>query len=252
MNKKLKITLYISSILFIIIMFIFIVWLIIKNSVEKFENEEIENRYEIVYINLDRSVERKKLLEEQFNKYNIKNYRRFKAIDGNTYKLTNRDRSIFKYNEMGKIIREHQIELRPPEIGCWLSHYYIWKELINDKNNDMYIIMEDDSVLLSNIKTAVDTVKNKINGKTLMYLIHKSNLPMFEPLKHNVWCHQGCRCYIITKDLAKYLVEECKNVDYPVDNWMMQKYNTFNAFVFHPNNIIISGDYDKSTTKSYE
>lgn len=238
------------SILFIIIMVILIVCLIIKNSVEKFENEEIENRYEIVYINLDRSVERKKRLEEQFNKYNIKNYRRFKAIDGNTYKLKDSDRSIFKYNEMGGIIREHQIELRPPEIGCWLSHYYIWKELINDKNNDMYIIMEDDSVLLSNIQTAVDTVKNKINGKTLMYLIHKSKLPMFEPLKNNVWCHQGCRCYIITKDLAKYLVEECKNIVYPVDIWMMQKYNNFNAFVFHPNNIIISGDYDKSTTKS--
>jgi len=237
-------------------MFIFIVWLIIKNSVEKFEkfeNEEIENRYEIVYINLDRSTERKKRLESQFNKYNIKNYRRFKAIDGNTYKLTDSDRSIFKYNEMGQIIRElnggYKLALRPPEIGCWLSHYYIWKELINDKNNDMYIIMEDDSVLLSNIKTSVDTVKNKINGKTLMYLIHKSNLPMFEPLKYNVWCHQGTRCYIITKDLAKYLVEECKNVDYPVDNWMMQKYNTFNAFVFHPNNIIISGDYDKSTVQ---
>ena len=250
MNKKLQINLYILSILFIIIMVILILWLIIKNSVEKFENEEIENRYEIVYINLDRSVERKKRLEEQFNKYNIKNYRRFKAIDGNTYKLKDSDRSIFKYNEMGEIIREHQIELRPPEIGCWLSHYYIWKELINDKNNDMYIIMEDDSVLLSNIQTAIDTVKNKINGKTLMYLIHKSNLPMFEPLKKNVWCHQGTRCYIITKDLAKYLVEECKNIVYPIDNWIMQKYNNFNAFVFNPNNIIISGDYDKSTTKS--
>ena len=246
MNKKLQINLYILSIIFIIIMVILILWLIIKNSVEKFENEEIENRYEIVYINLDRSVERKKRLEEQFNKYNIKNYRRFKAIDGNTYKLTDSDRSIFNYNQK-KELRPPPPQLRPPQIGCWLSHYYIWKELINDKNNDMYIIMEDDSVLLSNIQTAVDTVKNKINGKTLMYLIHKSNLPMFEPLKYNVWCEQGCRCYIITKDLAKYLVKECKDVVDPVDLWMMAKYNNFNAFVFHPNNVIKSGNLDKST-----
>ncbi len=37
--------------------------------------------YPVIYINLDRSVDRKLHIEEQFKKYGIKNFTRIKAID---------------------------------------------------------------------------------------------------------------------------------------------------------------------------
>ncbi len=41
--------------------------------------------FPIYYINLERNPNRKIFMEEQFKKFNITNYKRFNAVDGDNY-----------------------------------------------------------------------------------------------------------------------------------------------------------------------
>jgi GR25 family glycosyltransferase involved in LPS biosynthesis len=134
-------------------------------------------------------------------------------------------------------------------IGCWLSHYYIWKELSENSNVDMYVIVEDDSIILKNINEAIIKIKDKIKGNTLLYMIHNSHKPMFE--QEDGWFGQGTRCYIITKELAKKYVDIIDNsntkISVAVDWWMIYNYGISNTFVYQPNDVMKTGGDDIST-----
>ncbi|MFP6093584.1 glycosyltransferase family 25 protein [Helicobacter pylori] len=45
-------------------------------------------------------------------------------------------------------------ELLPREFGCYLSHYFLWKECV--KTNQPVVILEDDTVLESNFMQALE------------------------------------------------------------------------------------------------
>ena len=43
-------------------------------------------------------------------------------------------------------------------MGCALSHIHLWNNLINDKDNDFYVIFEDDIVFCNNFKKHLNYV----------------------------------------------------------------------------------------------
>ncbi|XP_075991068.1 glycosyltransferase 25 family member [Anticarsia gemmatalis] len=96
---------------------------------------------EIYMINLERRSERRHLMELSFKELGME-VTLFEAVDGKNLDMDN--------------LKEHGITLMPGyedpyhkrpmkagEVGCFLSHYYIWEEIV-DKRHAITLILEDD------------------------------------------------------------------------------------------------------------
>ena len=42
------------------------------------------------------------------------------------------------------IFRDNDFSMKPAVVGCALSHIKLWQRLVDDKENDYYLIFEDD------------------------------------------------------------------------------------------------------------
>lgn len=63
---------------------------------------------------------------------------RFPAVDSKSLELTDEIKKLFP-NDL-------YLKKKKSEIACCLSHYKLWKQLVQDKNADNYLILEDDVV----------------------------------------------------------------------------------------------------------
>ncbi len=74
-------------------------------------------------------------------------------------------------------------ELLPQEFGCYLSHYFLWKECV--KTNQPIVILEDDTALESNFMQALeDCLKSPFDFVKLYghyWAFHKTNLRTLLP-----------------------------------------------------------------------
>ncbi len=74
-------------------------------------------------------------------------------------------------------------ELLPQEFGCYLSHYFLWKECV--KTNQPVVILEDDTALESNFMQALeDCLKSPFDFVKLYghyWAFHKTNLRTLLP-----------------------------------------------------------------------
>src|SRR5262245_21679794 len=85
------------------------------------------SRYTGLYINLDRSTERRRSIEEQLAKFNLSSrYTRFEAVDG-----------------LKTAAREG---LQPGEVGCFHSHH---RALMKGGENGLPVHILEDDILLS-------------------------------------------------------------------------------------------------------
>ena len=169
-------------------------------------NEKINNK--IYIINLDRRSDRKFNMKLKLNKYpNIK-YEFYRAIDGKELQINNKIVDIFYNNSFQNL---------KGIIGCALSHYTLWEQLINDKEHNFYIIFEDDIELCENFDIKLNEIIKKFNKNNydLLYLgtfhnynnYNKNNDDIFE---YNIlYRHQanGTFGYIISKKAAKDIIE---------------------------------------------
>jgi len=134
------------------------------------ENEEeinkvthIPNKINFKIINLERRPDRKKNIIQNLTDSGISDeqYEFINAVDGEKLEPTQELFDLFKENDFGN---------RKGVIGCALSHYNLWKQLIDDKNNEYYLIMEDDFSLCSNFKTKIDSLKYDFTSKDFIFL----------------------------------------------------------------------------------
>ncbi len=90
-------------------------------------------------------------------------------------------------------------ELLPQELGCYLSHYFLWKECV--KSNQPVVILEDDVALESNfIQALEDCLKSPFDFVRLYghyWGGHKTNL---------------CALPVYTEE-----IEEVKNIETPIE-----------------------------------
>ena len=117
----------------------------------------------IKIINLEKRKDRKNKTIELFSNLGINSseYQFIKAIDGNKLVLTPKLKKLFKGNDFGS---------RRGFIGCALSHYYLWKKLLDDSENEYYIIMEDDITLSNNFKISLEKLKDDFKNKDMLFL----------------------------------------------------------------------------------
>jgi GR25 family glycosyltransferase involved in LPS biosynthesis/glycosyltransferase involved in cell wall biosynthesis len=144
------------------------------NNENQFTNEskitnQITNQIQITnqtnnnikILNLKRRQDRKEAMINLFKSIQIEEYEFVEAIDGKELKVTNDLINLFKGNDFGN---------RSGFIGCALSHYNLWKELLSNPSAEYYIIFEDDVSLSSNFKIAYQALKTDNILKNFDYL----------------------------------------------------------------------------------
>ena len=146
------------SILVIVSIFVVVVlaWV-----VKKIFNNQLDDDIEITNltgqcINLIYRPERRYAMTLKLNKAGIlKHITFFDAINA-----TNIPHSIIKNKPDVKIGR----------LGCWLSHYNIWKNHINNNNkNDILFVLEDDAVFVENFKQILQTVLSDLSSSQFIH-----------------------------------------------------------------------------------
>ena len=169
-----------------------------KNRAEEWSNMLGLNTIhtnEIQVINLKKRYDRKEKMISQFKKHKIDNYNFFEAIDGN---------NIIESIELKKMFEGNDFNYRKGVIGCALSHITLWKQLVNDIQNDFYVILEDDVTLLPDFKEILNITINKfINGKYLHVIIGGNEIN-YENLNENKNDTENDKTNIYFKDNGYY------------------------------------------------
>jgi GR25 family glycosyltransferase involved in LPS biosynthesis len=187
----------------------------IENTQTKKNND---NKYPFIKIvNLERRTDRKKTTIENLNKlgFNEDEYEFIKAIDGKLLNETSPDLHYFVGNDFAN---------RRGFIGCALSHYYLWKKLINDDNNNYYFILEDDiSVFNDNFKELIYLNKENMLLNEIIFFGYSmfehirntvSDIYNINSTKENIKINKlsdkyvgGTFIYSINKSGAKYMID---------------------------------------------
>lgn len=169
--------------------------------------KNVNNVNNIKVINLKRREDRKDGMIKQFERENINNYEFIEAVDGSELKESEELRLLFDGNNFN---------YNKGVMGCALSHINLWNRLINDLNNDYYIILEDDIELINGFRE-----KLKIHCKIFeeMGLEHLSlgvydcneeekqktdDITIFEKDAYKIW--NISFSYIISKKAAKKII----------------------------------------------
>lgn len=227
-------------------------------------------------INLERKVERKNNILNEFNKANPElnffNYVFFKAIDGKTENLLELYSVAvpkWRNRHTGKIMTNG-------EIGCALSHYLIWKEIVdtaeklNNPESYKVLIMEDDIFFVNDF---VDKFKLSISeidfDFDLLYLgrdaceLHTEH--MVKNHIRTVSYSYGAHAYILTYTGAKKLTS-CNFLEniIPIDDFLAIMYGcpktplaTFydnsaklNCYSIFPNIVGLTNPFESDTYSS--
>lgn len=170
-------------------------------------------------INLDRNPERLQHITKSYEASDIREIqlKRFPAVLGKNVDIQEwlTPEAIEELTRTEKKgYRTHHYQLTRGAIGCFLSHYTLAKQLLSDKRNDYYIILEDDSVIdPRGFKTIQEAMVNvPENWDMVLFgfvrIINPvSNGNFIQP--SGFW---GLHGYIINKKGAKTLVDEIANV----------------------------------------
>ncbi|XP_057289831.1 procollagen galactosyltransferase 1-A-like [Hydractinia symbiolongicarpus] len=110
---------------------------------------------EIFMINLKRRPDRYERMKLSLKELGLK-WKYFEAVDGKNFTQE-------KVDELGVVpmVDFEDPYLKRPltfgEIGCFMSHYYIWKEII-DRNLEFVLVLEDDVRFETNFRHKMDEV----------------------------------------------------------------------------------------------
>lgn len=241
-----------NQIVIILLIFIIIIVLITTNKTksENFQNEELNIKSFV--INLDKDKKRYRNFIEQYNKNDISAYpvERYSAVVGKDVKQDDwlTDDTLQKlYTTEKRGYRTHHHDITRGGTGCFISHYNLSKRLINDSENDAYLIFEDDTTFLSDTYGKIQSALKKLPENwdiVLFYTIRaigrKENND-FNKLK-SFW---GMNCYIINKKGAEKLIKEVEEnkIDGQIDCYLskMIQQGKINIYASSKQFIIMKG-----------
>ena len=168
-------------------------------------------------VNLKRRPDRKEKMLNALKAQEITNYEFVEAVDGKELVPTLALKQLFAGNNF---------QYRKGVIGCALSHYNLWQQLIADEDNDFYLIMEDDIELCKGFQQKISNLAAEMATKDVLYLGYfrysyeerKKVIEEFRTIAadmsamtiqklHVNMCGGGTFCYAINKNAAKRYIE---------------------------------------------
>jgi len=125
------------------------------------------------------------------------------------------------------------------EIGCYLSHTNIWKEIVNNNYNNC-IIFEDDIIPDKNYEKIIKYIQNVPDDYDIAYLGWWTRKNMNNINKNSKWLYTinnsekpnvlGLYAYIISNKGAKKLLSKAFPIDVQLDTYVSLYNNINNDF----------------------
>jgi len=169
-------------------------------------------------ISLRRSKDRRERVELAMNQSGLK-WQFLDAVDGGLLTLP-----ISAHNPK-QAKRLIGFELKPGEIGCFLSHQHAWQECV-DKNLPV-LILEDDFLIEPHFNTVLELAFNSYTHWEILRFQGISNVPskllaQYGDIQfiHNLGDPLGTTAYLIKPSAAKKLLEKSKTFLEPVDHFL--------------------------------
>jgi glycosyl transferase family 25 len=173
---------------------------------------------QVLVISLERSVERRKRVEEQLGKTRIQ-WNFLNAVDG--YALSKMPPSYQKT----KVKRLQGYELTPGEVGCYLSHIQAWQDCVDKQK--ITLVFEDDFLISLRFETVL---KDLLTISQEWDLVRLSGIYETEDrllttrdsfnLVQNLGEPCGTASYILNPNAAKILLENTADIYEPVDHYL--------------------------------
>lgn len=176
-------------------------------------------------INLATNQERKEYMQNILNKHGMQSYTFLEAVNG--YKLekteiNNLFDTTMAYKRYGRM-------LNAGEIGCTLSHFKCYKQLIKSDKNVMLILEDDitfvqDACLIDQCLSTIDTKEPMILFLSGDYWYTKINLQNGHAFSiAEVYDAVGSYAYIINKAAAQLIIEKNPLPSCTADNWSLYR-----------------------------
>lgn len=172
------------------------------------------------YINLDRSVVRRRHMEQTANVTGIA-LQRLPAVDGQEMSDTNYERFHPLVNNRRRMTKS--------EVACFLSHRKAW-ETICRGTAEYGAIFEDDvlfgtalsNILLDSTWIRTDMEIIKLDKATRKHIELGERVPIkcYAEARRLLSLHVGCGGYIVSKAMAKRLINESQIMRVPVDHFL--------------------------------
>ncbi len=173
---------------------------------------------QVLVISLERSLERRKRVEEQLSKTSI-DWRFLDAVDG--YALAEMPISY----KQAKVKRLQGYALTPGEVGCYLSHIQAWESCV--ANQKITLVFEDDFLLspefemvlndLLTIQQEWDLVRLSGIYETADHLlVNRGSYSLVQNLGEPC----GTACYVFNPKAASILLKNTADIYEPVDHYL--------------------------------
>lgn len=167
---------------------------------------KLDNFGPIYIINLEKKKDRKRYMQQQLTKFNIKNFKFFKAIDGNKVDFTK------------LIYHKDQIPLSNGELGCTISHLKALEHWLKNSNSEYVIVCEDDLSFETvdywpySWSDYLEEINENVNYDIIQFTIIDNNKvdTTFHKRRIDEW---STSCYLIKRSAAKKLIERHKKND---------------------------------------
>ena len=167
-------------------------------------------------VNLRRRADKRQHMESELARINAQGFELkhefLDAVDGADKSVT----SQFKYNIPEWRDPNSNKAMTQGEIGCALSHYVIWKRVVDDVangtlNSDCKIlVLEDDVIFLDNFGNRLRDFMSELETFDLLY-VHRKPLALRNEKRHSTHIHVVAKSYwtcgyVITHSGAQKLV----------------------------------------------
>jgi len=195
-------------------------------------------------INLEKNKDRYSTFMSKYNKsdfYGNISIEKFNAINGkeiNVEPYLSKDALVELKEVENMNYRTKHYQLTRGAIGCFLSHVAIMRKLIDDVENDAYIVFEDDVDFYTNAKYLMEKGMEKAPknwhflGFGYIRLVEKEDMGSYV-LPNAFW---GMQCYIVNKEGAKLILDEIEKtkIDGQIDSYLsvMVQQGKLNLYVY--------------------
>lgn len=165
-----------------------------------------------IYINLDRSTERREWMEAQARSLGI-SIERFAAVDGTTL-----ERNPFPDISLGAV-------------GCFLSHRAVWSTVAEGKER-FVLVLEDDAHLSPEIPKFLSDeswipddadIIHAERTQTLVTVSGRVRYAMGRKLVRTLGGGTGTGCYVISRACAAKLLIDLKTIDVEFDQILFNR-----------------------------
>lgn len=162
-------------------------------------------------INLERRLDRKSRMINILSEQNISNYEFIVAVDGS---------KLIPNEKIYQLFYGNDFNYRYGVVGCALSHYNLWKRLLDDTDNDYYIILEDDVNLCNDFNEKMEKIMNQIVANNIPFCsigghsnkLLNENIDNLQIIYDDYSGYvEGTLAYVITKDGAKKICDFIQN-----------------------------------------